>query len=415
MNNRATLSKKMKFIFLSAEKFPPFRVDVTVLFGREFLKRGHTIHWLMQADTPCRRAYHTIWRGCRVWVGATDLGTGLLNRLRKRILDLINDLRIVGRLRRERYDFVLVRDKFLVSVLAAVAAKWYRAQFMYWLSYPFPESNIHESKTRTARYPFLYYIKGQFAKYLLYKFILPSARHIFVQSLQMKNDVSQYGIPREKMTAVPMGVDIKSIPHHLNNGRINTDDLKKMVLYVGTLKRIRRLDFLIRVMDKVSRQVPGAVLFLVGAGEIEADEQMLKDEALRLGISDIVNFTGFLPKAKMWHYVAKADVCVSPFCPSFALNSTSPTKLIEYMAMGKAVVANDHPEQREVLLQSGGGICVPYEETAFSEAVIELLRDKERAEAMGRKGRLWVEGNRTYGIIADQVESSLLPYHLVKL
>jgi hypothetical protein len=40
------------------------------------------------------------------------------------------------------------------------------------------------------------------------------------------------------------------------------------------------------------------------------------------------------------------------------LNPASPTKLVEYMALGKAVVANDHPDQRMVLEQSGAGICV---------------------------------------------------------
>ncbi len=41
------------------------------------------------------------------------------------------------------------------------------------------------------------------------------------------------------------------------------------------------------------------------------------------------------------------------------LRAASPTKLVEYMAMGKAVVANDHPEQKRVIEESGAGYCVP--------------------------------------------------------
>ncbi len=78
------------------------------------------------------------------------------------------------------------------------------------------------------------------------------------------------------------------------------------------------------------------------------------------------------------------------------------------MAMGKAVVANDHPEQRLVIEQSGGGLCVPYDEEAFTAAVVELLNDPERCRQMGRKGRAYVLANRTYSVLADRVEKVYL-------
>jgi glycosyltransferase involved in cell wall biosynthesis len=115
-----------------------------------------------------------------------------------------------------------------------------------------------------------------------------------------------------------------------------------------------------------------------------------------------------LPQEQALRYVLEADVCVSPFYPTPILNSTSPTKLIEYMAMGKAVVANDHPEQRLVIEQSGAGFCVPYQENAFAEATLRLLRQPELARAMGQRGREYAVRHRAYGIIADLVERELL-------
>ena len=106
-----------------------------------------------------------------------------------------------------------------------------------------------------------------------------------------------------------------------------------------------------------------------------------------------------------WKFVSKADVCVSPFYPTPILNSTSPTKLIEYMAIGKPVVANDHPEQNLVILESGAGICVPWEENAFADAIVKLLSQPEIAEKMGHKGRHYVEKHRNYKIIANVVEN----------
>jgi glycosyltransferase involved in cell wall biosynthesis len=117
---------------------------------------------------------------------------------------------------------------------------------------------------------------------------------------------------------------------------------------------------------------------------------------------------GQLPQSRALEYVREADVCVSPFYPTPVLRSASPTKLIEYMAMGKAVVANDHPEQRRVIEASGAGYCVPYEEKAFAAAVVALLQDPEAAMAMGQRGRRYAVEHRAYTVIADRVEERLL-------
>ena len=74
------------------------------------------------------------------------------------------------------------------------------------------------------------------------------------------------------------------------------------------------------------------------------------------------------------------------------------------MAMGRPVVANDHPEQKLVIDESGAGLCVSYEERAFSDAIERLLEQTEEAEEMGRRGRAYVERTRSYERIADMVE-----------
>jgi len=78
------------------------------------------------------------------------------------------------------------------------------------------------------------------------------------------------------------------------------------------------------------------------------------------------------------------------------------------MAMGKAVVANDHPEQKRVIEESKSGYCVPYDETAFAAAVVDLLRHPETAALMGQRGRRYATQHRAYGVIADMVEQRLL-------
>jgi len=173
---------------------------------------------------------------------------------------------------------------------------------------------------------------------------------------------------------------------------------------LGALDRARHMDFLIRAFAHVKDKLPGARLYLVGASDDALDEQSLKDEVSKYNLEGSVIFTGFIPLSKAWTYVQDASVCVSPIYPTPMFNPASPTKLVEYMAMGKAVVANDHPEQALVIAESGGGLCVPYVEEEFGDAVIRILRDPEMAREMGSKGRKYVEQHRSYRAIAAMLD-----------
>jgi len=78
----------------------------------------------------------------------------------------------------------------------------------------------------------------------------------------------------------------------------------------------------------------------------------------------LVVFVGQLPQPEALVYVQESDVCTSPFYPTPILQSASPTKLVEYLRPATRV-ANDHPEQRRVIEDSGAGICTPYDEGAL--------------------------------------------------
>jgi glycosyltransferase involved in cell wall biosynthesis len=149
--------------------------------------------------------------------------------------------------------------------------------------------------------------------------------------------------------------------------------------------------------------MPNARLTFVGSGWMPDDEQLLLREAERLGIAANVTITGWLATADAWQHVRRAALCVSPYRPVPILRSTSPTKLIEYMALGKAVVANDHPEQADVLRQSGAGLVCAWSEREFATAMLELLKDPARSAQMGAAGRRYVAEHRTHWAMVELV------------
>lgn len=397
-------SRQLSFLFIAEDKFPPFRVDVSVLFGQEMVSRGHTIDWLLQSLDLCEESYETVWSGGRAWVGSTNNGTTRRARLDKHLRGIIHDVKMFALIRKYRYDFVQVKDKIISALTAIIAAKIYGGKFIYWLSFPFPEADLYALKERRARYPVFYLIRGTLFQWLLYRVILRFAHHIFVQSDEMRNAAAAMGIPKCKMTPVPMGIAPESLACRDSGQSFLTESGTRSIVYLGALTKERKLEFLVRVFAKVLKDIPNARLYFVGGGEDDEDIDLLKRETVCLGVEDAIEITGFLPREAALKYVRHADVCVSPIRPSPIFDVASPTKLVEYMAYGKPVVANDLPEQRTVIEESGGGICVPYEETLFAEAIVDLLKNPEKGEAMGMRGRQYVQQCRSYSTIADILE-----------
>lgn len=371
------------------------------------VSRGHKIDWLLHSEAECNAAYTTEWSNCTVYVGRTDIGESLPARIRKHFYSLVNDLRVFRLSKQHDYDFILVKDKFLAAVIGIVAAYFFNKKFVYWLSYPFPEASIYEANIGTARYPRLYKLRGYFFDLVLYRGIAKCASFIFVQSEQMKNDMAARGVERNLMQAVPMGFAQAKFDQFELGSQPSTDP-EIDLLYLGTLLGARKMDFLVRVLAQVHEQHPKARLVFVGDGETDEDRAEIIAETKRLGLEEFVTITGFMPQDEALAMVQRARVCLSPFYPTPILNSTSPTKLIEYMALGKAVVANDHPEQSLVLAESGAGLCVAYDEKEFADAVNNLLNDPEARIDMGRRGHAYVAAHRTYTTIADSVEKTLL-------
>jgi glycosyltransferase involved in cell wall biosynthesis len=398
--------KPLNYLFLSFDKFPPFRVDVSVLFGKELVKKKHQIEFVLQSEKDSSKAYIANWSGCTVHVGVMKNGLSLSSRIRKNLYGFLNDLRCIKLILRNEICGIIIKDKFFSATVVALFTRLVNKKCIFWLSYPYPEANIHKARTKLVNYSFFFLLRGLCFKNLLYRCLLPLSHYVFVQSEQMKRDVQTQGGDVAKVMAVPMCVQLEDFETDRIDANVVLGKYPN-IIYLGALDRLRKIDFILRVFQLVLMKKPEAKLWLVGSSEKPEDLSFLHHEAEQLGVKDGVIFTGFLPRKKALAYVNKADVCLSPFYPTPVLNSTSPTKIIEYMAMGKPVVANEHPEQSLIIGESNAGICVPYREIDFSKAVLYLLSHPEEAARMGAKGRKYVEKYRTYPNMADQVDRQI--------
>jgi len=397
-----------KGLVLLSDTYPPFRHDVSVLLCEELKKRGFDFDFLIQATEPLNSRMTIEWKGCRFFVAPTTRSESFTEKIQKNLWGFFNDCRGFSLV--DDYDFLLIRDKFIHALPALAGAKLNGIKVFYWLSFPFPEARLEIAPQRP--FPYNYYSKfvGKFNSFLLYKVLLPSAEHVFVQSQKMKEDIAERGIPEDKMTPVPMGIRFGDIPRvDAESVGVVKPEGEKWLLYQGTLERTRRLEFLIDVLEEIKKRVHYKVkLLMVGKGTFSEDDEFLKEYAINKGLLRDVYFTGFVSRDRLYAYMNLADVCLSPFYPTFILLSTSPTKLIEYMAVKKPVVANvEHPEQRQVLTESKAGLLAPWDVEKFAEACIRVMENPEEAKKMGERGRRYVEKHRTYDVIADMVAEKL--------
>jgi glycosyltransferase involved in cell wall biosynthesis/O-antigen/teichoic acid export membrane protein len=376
------------------------RVDISDLFCKRLAAHNYRFEWHLQTDARGPALQRTEWFGQPALLSNRSTRSGALGAAFTKVRELLADVLFFRSALRGSFDIIQVRDKFLAGGLGLFAARLRGIPFVFWLSYPFPEARMLDAREGRSRHPWFSFSAGWLSGLLLYRVILPGASHVFVQSEQMKRDLLRPGLDPSRFTPVPMGIPDEDLPD------LDAESASApLLLYVGTLIRVRRLDALVRAFAQVVRTMPEARLVFVGEGDIPEDRAALEAEVDRLGLRDHVEFTGQLPRDQALQWIRRARACLSPFYPTFVLRSTSPTKLIEYMAFGKATLVNDHPEQAEVIAESKAGCCVAWNEDAFAKAMLQMLRDDKTTSDMGRRGRAWVLRHRVYSQISEKVHS----------
>jgi len=396
-----------RFLHSVRDVYPPFRVDLTVLFSKEIIRHGWSIDWHMRNEAKSGPYTHVVSPQERVFLsrgGGKEKNGSIINNINF----VAHDIRLVFLILKGNYTFVQVMDDTLAAVLGLFSARIKGLPFIYWMSFPFCMVDVDKATDKdleiSSFHRLAYFLRGKLCSAVLYRLVLPRANHIFVQSEQMKRDLAAIGIAEEKMTAVPMGIDLEMLTISGNKQDVIDPRVhgKRMLLYLGTMPRARRIEFLVDVLALVVDRFENVILVLVGDAP-PSDMAYLRRYVELSGMKDRVVFTGFIPRERAWDYVRRADVCLSPFRPIPILNSTSPTKIVEYMALGRPVVANNTPDQDSLLRESGAGYSVPYTERDFAEAVIGLLEDPVRAEEMGKRGQAYIQKTRSYRVIGDKV------------
>jgi glycosyltransferase involved in cell wall biosynthesis len=179
-------------------------------------------------------------------------------------------------------------------------------------------------------------------------------------------------------------------------------EAQSVVGYAGHLYPWKGVDLLLEAIARTAR----ATALIVGGHDAEGDRARLTSLADRLGISSRVIFTGHQPPADVPALLGRASILALPN-PASAISThfTSPLKLFEYMASGRAIVATDLPAIREVLRHEVNALLVsPGDPESLAFGIERLLADRELAARLARNALSDVD-DYTWSRRAERLET----------
>ncbi|MDO8446315.1 MAG: glycosyltransferase family 4 protein [Deltaproteobacteria bacterium] len=204
-----------------------------------------------------------------------------------------------------------------------------------------------------------------------------------------KGLIERLGLPEEMVDIVYAAVDTERF-RPLNTYKDIRKELgvpsdSPLIAILGRLGEVKGHRYFIEAASLILNEHPSA-RFLIVAKEMGEGAERLKRNIAGAGLDGKVLFTGF--REDLLEVMASCDIGVVSSIGSEA----NCRVVLEWMAMGKPVVATTVGVIPEVLRDGETGYLVPPKDSlAISKAVNMLLSDREKAISFGNKGRKLVE------------------------
>ena len=193
-------------------------------------------------------------------------------------------------------------------------------------------------------------------------------------------DLSRRGLPRNGIEIIPNGVDLDALSPGAREERFAQPTL----LYLGRLKRYKRVDLLLEaVAALVGRGIPCRLL-VAGRGD-----DLPRLEALResLGLEQHVEFLGYVSDVEKGELLRKSWInLLTSVKEGWGISN------LEAAACGTPTIASDVPGLRDSVMDGQTGLLIPHGDVeTLSRRIEELLGDEEKLARLGSGARRFAE------------------------
>lgn len=223
---------------------------------------------------------------------------------------------------------------------------------------------------------------------------LRSADLVVVISKPLKDELAARGIAADNILVNPNGVDPERYSPAVDGSAVRAQrhfEGKTVIGFIGTFGRWHGAEVLAEAFGLLLARRPDlrdrVRLLMIGDGNTMPQ---VRAGIERSGLGDLCVLTGTVAQQEGPAHLAACDILAAPHVPN--PDGTpffgSPTKLFEYMAMGRGIVASDLDQIGEVLRHDVTAWLVrPGDVAALAEGLLTLIGDTALRERLGRAAR----------------------------
>lgn len=223
-------------------------------------------------------------------------------------------------------------------------------------------------------------------------FLYRASDHIVVVTDAFKEHlIEKWQIPTEKVSVVENGVDTELFrPRDTNPGARNP--FKFVVSYIGTVGLAHGLETLVEAASKLQNSAPHVAFNIIGEG---AEKEKIISIVHHKRLHN-VQFIDQQPREKIPAHISASDACLVLLRGSEIFRTVLPTKMLEFMACGRPVIAAVDGFARDVLCQAHAGVAIePQNSAELAQAIVSLAADPQRCAQYGSNGRRYILQNFT--------------------
>ncbi len=220
------------------------------------------------------------------------------------------------------------------------------------------------------------------------------------------------GVAPERVHYLPNGVLARPAAPTTSYG---TTSRPTLLLYTRFFEY--KVPRLWHIVARVKAARPAVRLWVVGKGFFAEEQTLLRlareagwrvTEKIPPAPTDDLIYAGLAPAAALPAHFAQADLALYPFDDTLINRTKCPVKLLDLLAAGIPVVAEAVGELPQMIRAGETGLLVPPgDDEAFTAALLALLDDADRRQALGARAAVDVRARFSWDQLAARVESAL--------
>jgi 1,4-alpha-glucan branching enzyme len=225
--------------------------------------------------------------------------------------------------------------------------------------------------------------------------LLKKADKVITLSNSDKKYLLSLGVPLEKLSVIPNGVDLSEYDFQHND--LPKEIIfggKRLVLFVGPILERKGPQLLIQAIPLIIEEHPDTVFVFVGGGNFKEEAEKL---SRKLHVEKYAYFTGYVPEGQLRCLYQHSNIFVLP-----SFSEGFPYAVLDAMAFSKPVVSTILPCLKEYLSESAL-LVPPGDFKTLADAVISLLDDRKLAKELGARGRRLIETRFNWDVVVRKV------------